>query len=76
MNWLQNSLHSHLVCRLCYFSCNAGTRFAIADTKLYIPVITLWTQDNYHKNSGWVLKEQLTGININLKQGHMHKINI
>ena len=36
----------------------AATKFAITDTKFYIPVVTLLNQ---------VSKEQLTGININQK---------
>ena len=42
---------------------------AIAYTKLYVPISTLSTQDNqnYLNNKNLVLKEQLTGININQK---------
>ena len=49
-----------------------ATTFSITNTKLYVPVATLSTQDNAKQleqlRSG--LKEQLTGRNIN------HKINI
>ena len=46
--------------------------FKIADAKLYVPVLTLSTQDKLKllkQLNKWnnVLKEQLTGININLK---------
>ena len=38
-----------MVSRSCYLFCNASetkTKFAITDTKLYAPVVTLSTQDN------------------------------
>ena len=43
--------------------------FTITDTKPYVPVVTLSTQvmQNYCNNWNKVLKEQLTGININEK---------
>ena len=42
--------------------------FSITDTKLYVPVVTLLTQNNaklLQNNANLVLKEQLTGIDIN-----------
>ena len=43
----------------CVISAATGaTKFAITDTKFYIPIVTLLNQ---------VSKEQLTGININQK---------
>ena len=43
--------------------------FGINDTKRYVPVVTLSTQDNTELCNKWnqVLKEQLTGTNINQK---------
>ena len=38
-----------MVCRLCYVStkvANQGATLTITETKLYVPVATLWTQDN------------------------------
>ena len=38
-----------MVCKLCYFSTNVANQnatFAVTDTKLYVPVVTLSTQDN------------------------------
>ena len=38
-----------MVCKLCYFSttvANQNATFAVTDTKLYVPVVTLSTQDN------------------------------
>ena len=53
-------------------------RFAITDTKLYAPFVTLSTQDNTKQlqqlKSGF--KEQLIGTNINQIQRRMHKTNI
>ena len=44
-----------------------ATTFSIADTKLYVPIVTLSAQDNEklleHSISGF--EKQLTGININ-----------
>ena len=55
-------------------STGAGT-FAITNTKLYIPVLTLSSQDNpkllQQLKSGF--KEQLCGINISHNQKHIHK---
>ena len=46
-----------------------ATTFAITDTKLYVPVVTWFTQDNaklfWHLKSGF--KEQLIGTNNNQK---------
>ena len=56
-------------------STGVGT-FAITDTKLYIPLVTLSTQDNMkplkHLKSGF--NEQLIGVSINQK--YQHKIKI
>ena len=53
-------------------------RFAITDTKLCAPFVTLSTQDNTKQlqqlKSGF--KEQLIGTNINQIQRRMHKTNI
>ena len=47
---------------------NQGPRFKLTDTKLYVPVVTLSTQDNAkllkQLESGF--KEQLAGIKFNL----------
>ena len=44
-----------------------ATTFSIADTKLYVPIVTLSAQDNEnlleHLKSGF--EKQLTGVNIN-----------
>ena len=52
--------------------------FSITDTKLYVPVVTLSTQDNAklleQLKSGF--KEQLIGININQKYQQKYQINI
>ena len=42
-------------------------KFAITETKLYVPVVTLSMQDNAKllQQKKAVLKEQLTGINMN-----------
>ena len=47
-----------------------ATIFAITDTKLYVPVVTLSTQIMQKcclDNQNQVLKKQLTGVNINEK---------
>ena len=55
-----------------------GTVFAITGTKLYVPILTLLTllillvlslkaMKNCFTSENQVLKERLTGININLK---------
>ena len=43
-------------------------KFAITETKLYVLVVTLSTQDNVKllQQLKLVLKEQLTGINMNI----------
>ena len=46
--------------------------FSITDTKLYVPVVVLSTQDNVSQ----VLKEQLTETNINQSQKQLHKTDI
>ena len=46
-----------------------GITFSITDTKLYVPVVALVTQDNAK------LKEQLTGINIKQKYQIKDKID-
>ena len=53
--------------RLCKDFQTGERTFSTADAKLYVPVVTLSTQDNFYKGSQHVLKEQLPGTNINLK---------
>ena len=57
---------------------NQATTFAITDTKPYVPVVTLLTQDNakllQQLKSG--LREHLIGTNINQKFQKKNKINI
>ena len=50
-------------------------KFAITDTKLYVPVVTLTAQDNEKllQQFNTFLKEQLTGITINQIQHHRHE---
>ena len=58
---------------------NRKPKFAIADTKLYVHVVTLSAQDNEKllvKKLKAGFKEQSTGININQIQHHRHKTNI
>ena len=55
-----------------------GTTFSISDTKICIPVVTLPIQDmqkclNYQN---LLLKERLTGININQKKQQKNKTSI
>ena len=54
------------------------TKFAINDTKLYVPVVTLSAQDNEKllPQLKQVWKEQLTGKNINQKQKQRHVTDI
>ena len=54
---------------------NEAATFAVTDTKLYVPVVTLSTEDNSKllRQLKQVLKEQLTGININQKQNYQKK---
>ena len=53
-------------------------KFTIIDTKLYVPVVTSWAQDNEEllKQLKKVLEEQLTGININQHQHYRHESDI
>ena len=46
-----------------------GQKFTVTDRKLYVPFLTLSTQDNTKllKQIKWSLKKQLTGINMNPK---------
>ena len=57
---------------------NQGATFLISDTKLYVSAVTLSSQENTKllKKSKLVLKEQLTGININQKYQQEDQINI
>ena len=54
------------------------TLSAATDTKHYILVVALSTQimENFYKNWNQILKEQLTGIRMILKQQHKYKTNI
>ena len=58
---------------------NPGATFSIIDTKPYVAVVTLSTQDNgkllEQLKSGFKKKE-LTGININQKYQQKDQINI
>ena len=45
-------------------------KFEITDAKLYVPVVTLSTQDNAK------LLQQLTGTDINQNQKHMQRTDI
>ena len=56
LTWSANCIISSNVAK------NQAITFAITDTKLYVPEITLLTQDNAKLNQ--VLKERLTGTNI------------
>ena len=63
---------SSIICQIKFdlnWSKNQATTFSITDTKLYVPVVTLSTKDNAKvlEQLNLVLKEQLTGININQK---------
>ena len=49
-----------------------ATSFAITDTKLYVPVVTLSTQDNTKQQ----LKEQLIGTNMNQKYQQKQQTHI
>ena len=52
-------------------------KFTITDTKLYVPVVTLSTQNNTKLLQQLKsVKEQLIGTNINQIQRHMHKTDI
>ena len=64
--------------KMCVITNSTGERkFSIFETKLYVPVVTLSTQDNAKllQQLNLVLKEQLTGTNMNLSQKHLHKID-
>ena len=54
-----------------------GATFSITDTKLYVPVVTLSPQYNTKllEQLNQVLKEKLTGININQKYQQKEKAN-
>ena len=68
LNWSEN----------CVLSSTVGeTKFAITDTKIYVPVVTLPIPNNKDcfNNCNLVLKEQLTGININEKCQSKDKTN-
>ena len=41
---------------------NQATTFTITDTKIYVPVVTLWSQDNTK-----LLKQLKSGVDIDLK---------
>ena len=53
-------------------------QFATADTKLYVPVAPLLTQENVKllNQVKSILKGQLTGININQSYEYRHETNI
>ena len=62
---------------LCYFFCKCRKKIKITDTKLYVPVVPLSTQDNAklleQLKSGF---KRTTGINIKQKYQQKNKINI
>ena len=68
-NWSEN-------CVIC--EAHGVITFAMTDTKLYVPVATLSTQNNANccKKANQVLKEQLTGININQERKPKPKTDI
>ena len=51
---------------------NQNATFRITEAKLYVPVVTLWTQDNAKLLTQLksVLKEQLIGTNIYQSQNY------
>ena len=51
-------------------------KFALTEAKLYVPVVTLSNQDNAKllQQLNLVLKEQLSGTNMNLSQKNLHKV--
>ena len=57
---------------------NQQPEFKISDTKLYVSVVTLSTRDNVKllKNQNLILKEQLIGVNVNLKEQIKRKAGI
>ena len=73
-----NWSYSNLVCKLRYNYSTSAETFKITDGKLYVPVVTLWTQDNtkllqYYNNWNHDSNVQLTGINIYPKYYHRLK---
>ena len=71
---------SLIICQVKFdlnWSKNQATTFSITDTNLYVPVVTLSTQDNAKvlEQLNLVLKEQLTGINMNQKNQWKDQIN-
>ena len=60
------------------FFATGKTKFAITDTKLYVPVVTLSTKHNAKllKQLESVLKEQLIGINFTFSYKIKNKIDI
>ena len=63
----------------CVISSATGkTKFPITDTKLNVPVVTLSTQNNAKllQQLNQVLKEQVTGININQKYQYKHQSHV
>ena len=63
----------------CVISSATGkTKFSITDTKLNVPVATLSTQNNAKllQQLNQVLKEQVTGININQKYQYKHQSHV
>ena len=58
--------------KVCVITNSTGEeKFGITETKLYVPVVTLSTQDNAKLlQQNLVLKEQLTATNINQIQKH------
>ena len=57
---------------------NQVPKFKVTDTKPYVPVVTLLTQDNVKllKQLGSGLKRKINWININLKKKTKHKKDI
>ena len=57
---------------------NKKPNFVITDTKLYVAVVTLSVQNNAKllQHLKQVLKEQLTGTNINQNQHYWHETDI
>ena len=57
---------------------NQGATFSIHDTKLYVPALTLLTQDNGKllEQLKFDFKKHLTGININQKYQQKYQFNI
>ena len=58
--------------KFCYYQFNRAGVFTITNAKLYFPIVTLSTHDNIklliEMKSDFI--EQLTGINIRLRQQH------